>query len=127
MPFGLRNGSIIFQRVTHTILAPYLWLFTLVYIDDIVVYSLYFKDHLGHICLVLQATCKAKLTLSPPKCFLGYQSLLLLGQKASWLGLSTHKENVDAICDLKEPQNVHELQIFLGMMVYFAAYIPFYA
>ena len=56
-----------------------------------------------------------------------YRSLLLLGQRASRLGLSTHKEKVDAICDLKEPHNVHELQVFLGMMVYFAAYIPFYA
>ena len=34
---------------------------------------------------------------------------------------------MDAICDLKEPQNVHELQVFLGMMVYFSVYILFYA
>lgn len=35
MPFGLRNGPSIFQRTMQAILAPYLWLFTLVYIDDI--------------------------------------------------------------------------------------------
>ena len=83
MPFGLQNGPSIFQRVTQTILAPYLWLFTLVYIDDIVVYSVEFKDHVVHIRLVLHAARKAKLTLSPAKCFLGYCSLLLLGQRAS--------------------------------------------
>ena len=38
MPFGLRNGPSIFQRVMQGILAPYLWIFCLVYIDDIVVY-----------------------------------------------------------------------------------------
>ena len=45
MPFGLQNGPSVFQRVTQTVLAPYLWLFTLVYIDNIVVYSVTFKDH----------------------------------------------------------------------------------
>ena len=127
MPFGLRNGPSIFQRVTQTVLAPYLWLFTLVYIDDIIVYSLTFKDHVLHINLVLHAVRKHRLTLSPPKCFLGYRALLLLGQKVSRLGMSTHKEKIEAIRDLEEPKNVHELQVFLGMMVYFSAYIPFYA
>ncbi|KAF9470753.1 hypothetical protein BDN70DRAFT_780558, partial [Pholiota conissans] len=61
------------------------------------------------------------------KCHFGYQSILLLGQKVSRLGLSTHKEKVQAITELDYPRNVHELQVFLGMMVYFSAYIPFYA
>ena len=77
--------------------------------------------------LVLHAVQKHKLTLSPPKCFLGYQALLLLGQKVLRLEMSTHKEKIDAICNLTEPTNIHELQVFLGMMVYFSAYIPFYA
>ena len=40
MPFGLRNGLSIFQRVRQGILAPYLWLFCLVYIDDIVIFEI---------------------------------------------------------------------------------------
>nr|GAT42354.1 predicted protein [Mycena chlorophos] len=32
MPFGLRNGPSIFQRIMQTALAPFLWLFALVYI-----------------------------------------------------------------------------------------------
>src|ERR1700719_5078626 len=31
------------------------------------------------------------------------------------------------ILQLEEPKNTHDLQVFLGMMVYFSAYIPFYA
>lgn len=38
-----------------------------------------------------------------------------------------HKEKVDAIPQLDDPKNVHDLQVFLGMMVYFSSYIPFYA
>ena len=36
-------------------------------------------------------------------------------------------EKVSAILNLEALKNIHDLQIFLGMMVYFSAYIPFYA
>ena len=127
MPFGYRNGPSVFQRIMQTVLAPFLWLFALVYIDDIVVYSKTFDEHLKHLDMVFSSIRNAKLTLSPNKCHLGYQSVLLLGQKVSRLGMSTHKEKVDAIIALEEPRNVKELQTFLGMMVYFSSYIPFYA
>lgn len=127
MPFGFRNGPAVFQRIMQGILAPYLWIFALVYIDDIVIFSKTFEDHLTHIDKVLGAIQEAKITLSPSKCHFAYQSLLLLGQKVSRLGLSTHKEKIEAIVDLASPRNVNELQKFLGMMVYFSSYVPFYA
>lgn len=127
MPFGLRNGPSIFQRIMQNVLAPYLFVFALVYIDDIVVYSRSFDEHVQHLDKALQAIARAGVTLSPTKCHFGYHSLMLLGQKVSRLGLSTHKDKVKAIVDLAAPTNVHELQVFLGMMVYFSAYIPFYA
>ena len=127
MPFGLRNGPSIFQQLMQGILAPYLWLFTLVYIDDIVVFSKSWDEHLNHLDLVLGAIAKAGVTLSPSKCFIGYSSILLLGQKVSRLGLSTHREKVQAILDLERPKSVAELQKFLGMVVYFSQYIPYYS
>ncbi|QRW05926.1 Reverse transcriptase (RNA-dependent DNA polymerase) [Ceratobasidium sp. AG-Ba] len=98
----------------------------MVYIDDIVIFSKTFEDHLDHVDKVLQAIEDSGLTLSPPKCFMGYQSLLLLGQRVSRLGMSTHKEKVDAILQLEEPKDVPTLQTFLGMMTYFSSYIPYY-
>lgn len=127
MPFGLRNGPSIFQRIMQGALAPYLWLFTLVYIDDIVVFSKTWDEHLVHLDKVLNAITKAGITLSPPKCFIGYSSILLLGQKVSRLGLSTHAEKVAAILDLDRPRTTADLQKFLGMVVYFSQYIPFYS
>lgn len=127
MPFGYRNGPSVFQRVMQNILAPFLWIFALVYIDDIVIFSSSFEDHLVHVDKVLKAIKGSGITLSLPKCHFAYQSLLLLGQKVSRLGMSTHREKVEAIMMLETPRNVHELQTFLGMMVYFSAYVPFYA
>ena len=127
MPFGLRNGLAIFQRVMQNILAPYLWLFCLVYIDDIVVYSKSYEEHIDHLDKVLEAVEQSGITLSPTKCHLFYGSILLLGHKVSRLGLSTHQEKVEAIIDLVSPKKLSQLQAFLGMVVYFSAFIPFYA
>jgi hypothetical protein len=127
MPFGWRNGPPEFQRAMQEILSPFLWIFTLVYIDDIVVYSQTFKDHLKHVDLVLKAIATSGLTLSPPKCHLGYRSIIVLGNKVSRLGLSTHHEKLKAIWDLEAPNDRKRLETFLGMAVYFAEYIPYFS
>ena len=126
LPFGLRNGPAVFQRAMNKVLAKFLWLFVLVYIDDIVVYSLTFEDHVRHLDAVLGAIAHANITLSPPKCHIGYQSLILLGQRVSRLGISTHREKIDAVDAMKPPTKVKELQMFLGFVNYFANYIPFF-
>src|SRR5277367_3331185 len=117
MPFGLRNGPAIFQQVMQSILSPYLWIFALIYINDIVIYSQSWEEHLEHLDQVLGAVEEAWITLSPMKCHFGYMSILLLGQKVSRLGMSTHKEKVQAIIELAWLTKVSELQMFLGMVV----------
>lgn len=112
MPFGLRNGPSIFQREMQKVLAPYLWLFTLVYINDIVIFSKSFKDHLDHVDKVLTAIEKAGLTLSPKKCHFFFRSLTLLGHKVLRLGLSTQEEKTRAISELLCPQKIAELCTF---------------
>ena len=126
MPFGYKNGHQ-FSKGHANVLAPFLWIFALVYIDNIVIFSKTFDDHLDHLNQVFKAVAETGITLTTTKCHFTYQSLLLLGQKVSRLGLSTHMEKVSAILNLEALKNIHDLQIFLGMMVYFSAYIPFYA
>ena len=110
----------------NKVLAKFLWLFILVYIDNIVIYSQTFKQHAEHLDSVLGAIANANITLSLPKCHLSYQSLILLGQQVSRLGISTHKEKIDTVDTMKPPTKVKELQMFLGFINYFANYIPFY-
>ena len=38
-----------------------------------------------------------------------------------------HEEKVKVILELKRPKKVTQLQTFLGMVVYFSAFIPYYA
>ena len=98
--------------------APFLWIFALVYINDIVIFSLTLQDHISHLVQVFKAIETSQVALPITKCHFGYQSLLLLGQKVSQLGLSTHKEKVNAILLLDELKKCHDLQVFLGMMVW---------
>jgi hypothetical protein len=127
MPFGLCNGPSIFQRAMQGVLSPFLWLFALAYIDNVVVFSKSREDHLVRLDKVLGAIASAGIALPPTKCFVGYSSILLLGQKVSRLGLSTHLEKVRAIVELDRPKSLADLQKFLGMAVYFSSNIPFYS
>ena len=124
IPFRLRNSPSIFQRVMQGILTLYLWIFTLVYIDDIVIFSKSFEVHLEHLGRVLRLVEELHLTLSPNKCHFMYTSITPPRQKVSCLGLSTHQEKVEAVIALLPPHNVQSLCTFLGMVVYFSHYIP---
>ncbi len=83
MPFGLCNGPSILQWVMQGILSLYLWIFALIYIDDIMVYSCTFEEHIQHLDKVLSAIEDSGITLSPAKCHFFYSSILLLGHKVS--------------------------------------------
>ena len=97
MPFRYKNSPSIFQRVMQNVLTPFLWILALVYIDNIVIFSKSFNDHLSHLDEVFEVVAETGINLATTKCHFAYQSLLLLGQKVSCLGLSTHMEKVSAI------------------------------
>jgi len=55
MPFGLKNTSTHFQHIIDAILDAYCWDFILAYIDDILIFSQTFEDHMKHVSLILEA------------------------------------------------------------------------
>ena len=78
MPFRYKNGPSIFQRVMQNILPSFLWIFTLVYIDNIIIFSKSFDNHLNHLDQVFKAVAETGITLATTKCHFTYQLLLLL-------------------------------------------------
>ena len=51
----------------------------------------------------------------------------MLGNIVSPLGISTHNEKLKAIWELKAPKDRKKLEMFLGLAVYFSAYIPYFS
>ncbi|CAF3890180.1 unnamed protein product, partial [Rotaria sp. Silwood1] len=57
LPQGITNGPATFQRIINHILGPTRWKYALAYIDDIIIYSKTFEEHLSHlneICQILK-------------------------------------------------------------------------
>ena len=58
------------------------------------------------------------------KCQFFEDSVEYLGQLINKEGIQTLKRKVEALTNAKTPQNVEQLQSFLGMVNYYAKYIP---
>jgi hypothetical protein len=105
------------------VLGRYKWQCVLVYIDDIIVYSPDFDQHIKDVDKILSLIVDSGLTLSPSKSHLAYQTIKALGHSISNLGIGTNDEAVKAVKEFPTPENVHELKRFLGLAVYYRRFI----
>ncbi|MBW0581808.1 hypothetical protein O181_121523, partial [Austropuccinia psidii MF-1] len=81
MPFGIKNAPAHCQRMMDTIFEGWM----VVYIDDIIIYSETWEDHIQYIDRVLSKCTPINLKISLKKCNFGQQELLALGHKVSGL------------------------------------------
>ena len=81
--FGLRNAPAMFQRMMDEVVGSLRWQAALVYIDDLLVYSDTWDEHLKHLGYVLSAAEKAGMKFSISKCRFGYMDIKLLSQGLS--------------------------------------------
>ncbi|UYV69417.1 K02A2.6-like, partial [Cordylochernes scorpioides] len=79
MPFGLCNVPAIFERMMDKILKGLKWTMALCYLDDIVVYSKSFNEHLHRLEIILQCLDEAELRLNPKKCLFGTKRIRVFG------------------------------------------------
>ena len=68
MPFGLCNAPATFQRLMQVVLAGLDWKSCFVYLDDILIVSETFDEHLKHLSKVFSQLHKAMLRLKLKKC-----------------------------------------------------------
>jgi hypothetical protein len=114
MPFGLTNAPASFQHFINDVLRPYLDVFVTTYLDDILIYSDNLEDHRRHVLKVLEALTKAGLHLKPEKCEFHQWEVKYLGFIISTSGTKMDPAKVATIQEWPEPQNVKDVQSFLG-------------
>jgi hypothetical protein len=123
MPFGLRNAPGTFQRLMNHILRDFLGKFVAVYLDDIIIYSNTFEQHLDHIQQVFEALRKANLKIKLKKCFFCYPEIEFFGHIVGRNGLKSDPKKIEKVQNLPNPTNITELQSLLGLFSYYRKFI----
>jgi len=126
MPMGISGAPSSYSRLMEIILKPVLRKHTLVYIDDILIYSNSFEEHLKHTEEVFQILLRNGLRLKPGKCSMVKAEILFLGHIIDANGIRPDPKKVEAIKNYPIPKNVDQLRSSLGLLGYYRKFIRNY-
>ena len=126
MPFGLHGAPATFQRLMDRILVGQ-EAHAAAYIDDVVIQSNTWEDHLTHLRLVLESIRLAGLTVKARKCQLAMEECVYLGHVVGNGVVRPEISKVAAVQSFKQPTTKKEVRIFLGLTGYYRKFIPNYA
>lgn len=118
MSFGLCNAPGTFQRLMERILGDQHFQSLLLYLDDVVVFSSSFEQHLSRLRLVLSRFRECGLKVKWSKCSLFQRQVSYLGHVISAEGVATDPEKTRAVAYWPRPSTVMELRSFLGFAGY---------
>ena len=127
MPFGLCNAPSCFQRLMECVLRGLNWRIALIYLDDVLVYSRTFDEHLQHLRLVFDRFREAGLKLKPKKCFFGQKHVKFLGHVISPEGVQPDPAKIEAIKKYPVPRKVKDVRAFLGLANYYRKFVKDFA
>jgi hypothetical protein len=97
------------------------------YLDDLVIYSEDFNQHLDHISEVLSRLREAGWTVKPSKVVFAVQEISFLGHRVSPLGVSIDPDRTEAIRKFPPPKDVEGIARFIGMVNFYPKFIPHFA
>ncbi|OCT57681.1 hypothetical protein XELAEV_18003139mg [Xenopus laevis] len=100
---------------------------TLSYVDDILIKSTTFEEHIAELRYVLKQLEKAGVKLSLQKAQWCRTKVNFLGHEVTAEGINPQEKKVEAIKNMKSPTSLKELTSFLGMMNYSRKFIDNYA
>ena len=127
MPYGLCNAPATFQRLMQNCLGELNLTYTLVYLDDVIVYSKTEEDHLRRLQAVFERFQEHGLKLKPSKCSFLRKQITFLGHEVSANSMQPGDINLKGIAEMAPPANYTEVRRFLGMTGFFRRFIRNYA
>jgi hypothetical protein len=116
MSFGICNAPTTFMRVMNDVFMPFLDDFVIVYLDNILIFSGTWDEHVRHVNQALDTLQRENLYVKLSKCEFGKNALLYLGHIVGGGQLKIDPFNIDVILNWPEPKNVTKIQSFLGEM-----------
>ena len=103
LPFGFISSPTVFERLMERVFAGLTFLILLIYLDDIIVYSKIFKEHLENLKVVFERLKNANLKLNPKKCNLLCTKVAFLGHEVSEQVIATDPAKFQPVRDLPRP------------------------
>ena len=117
--FGLKNLPFVFTKLMDRVFSSIRGKFVDFFLDDIIVYSANFKDHIDHIEEVMIRLQRAQLTAKPVKTFLCKKKVQYLGYMISKDGITTTEENIEKIKNFPKPKKVKDVRSFIGLTTFY--------
>ena len=125
LPFGMATSPSVYQCLMSRVLQSLLGSAVFCYIDDIVVFSENYTEHMIHLRQVFEKLSQAHLSLKLEKCSFLKSEVKYLGYKINKDGISC--ENSFKLLNCQQPTDVKSLQRFLGMVNYFRKFVPLFS
>ncbi|CAG2218638.1 unnamed protein product [Mytilus edulis] len=124
LPMGLKTSPNTFQLLMDRVLHGLKFKSCLCYLDDVLICSETFDQHMSDLSEVLGRFRNAGLKLGPKKCSFAAQSCVFLGHLISKDGILPPADRVQAIQEYPAPRNVKELRRLIGLFNWFKKFIP---
>jgi len=127
MPFGLCNAPATFQRMMDEVCEGLEWKVGSDYIDDIVIGSTTFEEHLRSLQNLFNRLQEYGLTIKIQKCKFCQQELVFLGHLVSKDGIRPNPAKTKIIEELRPPTDLKGLRRFLGVTGYYRRFVQDYS
>ncbi|MBW0536251.1 hypothetical protein O181_075966 [Austropuccinia psidii MF-1] len=127
MPFGLTNAPASFQNIVNDIFYDILDVYVVVDLDEIIIFSKYWEEHVTHLSTVPSRLRANGLFAKASKCLFHVSSVEYLVYVVSSEGLKMDQARVQQILNLPPPRNLKALQSFLGFANFYHCFIKNYS
>jgi len=123
LPFGLTNGPASWQRFMNDTFFQFLDDFCSVYLDDILIYSKTYEEHVEHVNKVLARLREAGLQVDIEKSEFHVTETKFLGLIISVDGIKMDPAKIQTIVEWEPPKTLKQVQAFLGFCNFYRRFI----
>ncbi|CAF0974507.1 unnamed protein product, partial [Didymodactylos carnosus] len=118
------NGPPAFQRIVSQILGPTRWQYSLAHLDDGIIYSQTFEQHLLHLDDILNRLNEANYRLNVDKCHIVKTTINFLGHCVEYGNIRPNSDNIRALLETQLPRTAKEAFRFVKAAEYYRKFIP---
>ena len=123
VPFGIKFASGLCNRIINELLSECEG-FVTGFVDDLMIFSENFEEHVEHVKCVIDKLSEAGVTLNKSKCKFGYHRVKFLGFIVGNGETLPDPAKVKAIRDFPKPTNKKELRSYLGLLSFYRKFVP---